>query len=179
MGLAVWHLEQGFEIDAKDRHLTVISEQDVLGDRLIRSPKKKRKADNFLTEAQSLSVGDLVVHVDHGVGRYKGWRRSPRSARRMIACCWNMRAGDRLYLPVENIELLSRYGHEEGLLDKLGGGAWQAKKAKLKERIRQIADKLMRIAAERYLRKAPVLEPEHHEWEPSLRASPILKPTIR
>ena len=63
--------------------------------------------------------------------------------------------GDRLYLPVENIELLSRYGHDEGLLDKLGGGAWQAKKARLKERIRQIADKLIRIAAERLLRKAP------------------------
>ena len=42
--------------------------------------------------------------------------------------------GDKLYLPVENIELLSRYGHEEGLLDRLGGGAWQAKKAKLKQR---------------------------------------------
>ena len=73
--------------------------------------------------------------------------------------------GDRLYLPVENIELLSRYGHEEGLLDKLGGGAWQAKKAKLKERIRQIAERLMRVAAERLLRKAPILEAPHHEWD--------------
>ena len=63
--------------------------------------------------------------------------------------------GDRLYLPVENIELLSRYGHEEGLLDKLGGGAWQAKKARLKERIREIADRLIRIAAERLLRTRP------------------------
>ena len=73
--------------------------------------------------------------------------------------------GDRLYLPVENIELLTRYGHEQGLLDKLGGGAWQARKSRLKDRIRQIADKLMRIAAERVLRAAPVLEPERHEWE--------------
>ena len=71
----------------------------------------------------------------------------------------------KLYLPVENIELLSRYGHEEGLLDRLGGGAWQAKKARLKERIREMADRLIRIAAERALRKAPVLEPEHHAWE--------------
>ena len=66
--LTVWALEHGFECDG----LTVISEQDVLGDRLIRGAKKRRKADNFLTEAQSLSPGDLVVHVDHGVGRYKG-----------------------------------------------------------------------------------------------------------
>ncbi len=73
--------------------------------------------------------------------------------------------GARLYLPVENIELLSRYGHEEGLLDRLGGGAWQAKKAKLKERIREIADRLMRVAAERALRHAPILEAPHAIWE--------------
>ena len=71
----------------------------------------------------------------------------------------------KLYLPVENIELLSRFGHEEGLLDKLGGGAWQAKKARLKERIREMADRLIRVAAERALRSAPVLEPQHHAWE--------------
>merc|ERR1711960_8211 len=71
----------------------------------------------------------------------------------------------RLYLPVENNELLSRYGHEEGLLDKLGGGAWQAKKARLKERIREMADRLIRVAAERALRKAPILDPPPHAWE--------------
>lgn len=165
IGLVVWPLEQGFEISTRDRAFTVISEQDVLGDRLIRSPKKKRKADNFLTEAQSLSVGDLVVHVDHGVGRYKGLETISALGAPHDCVALEYAGGDRLFLPVENIELLSRYGHEEGLLDKLGGGAWQAKKAKLKERIRQIADKLMRIAAERFLRKAPILEPEHHEWE--------------
>ncbi len=66
--LAVWALEQGFETP----EMTVISEQDVLGDRLIRQPKKKRRAENFLTETQSLSPGDLVVHVDHGIGRFQG-----------------------------------------------------------------------------------------------------------
>ena len=74
--------------------------------------------------------------------------------------------GDKLYLPVENIELLSRYGHEEGLLDRLGGGAWQAKKARLKARIRDMADRLIRIAAERALRKGAMLTPpDHHAWE--------------
>ncbi|MEK6217427.1 MAG: DEAD/DEAH box helicase, partial [Boseongicola sp.] len=71
----------------------------------------------------------------------------------------------RLFLPVENIELLSRYGHDEGLLDRLGGGAWQAKKAKLKERIRDIADKLIRVAAERLLRSAQVMEPPDGMWD--------------
>ncbi len=159
--LAVWALEHGFE----GRDLTVISEQDVLGDRLIRAPKKRRKAENFLTETQSLHAGDLVVHVEHGVGRYKGLETITAAGAPHECLSLEYAGGDRLFLPVENIELLSRYGHEEGLLDKLGGGAWQAKKAKLKERIRQIADKLIRIAAERTLRKAPILEANPSMWE--------------
>lgn len=161
LGLAVWPLDAGFEAEG----LTVISEQDVLGDRLVAKPRRKRKAENFLTEAQSLSPGDLVVHVDHGVGRYKGLETVTALGAPHDCVLLEYAGGDRLYLPVENIELLSRYGHEEGLLDKLGGGAWQAKKAKLKERIRQIADRLMRIAAERLLRPAPILEAAHHDWE--------------
>ncbi|KZY35023.1 transcription-repair coupling factor [Roseovarius sp. HI0049] len=159
--LAVWGLEHGFEAPA----LTVIAEQDVLGDRLIRSPRKRRRAENFLTEAQSLSPGDLVVHVDHGIGRYHGLEVITAAGAAHECLSLEYAEGARLYLPVENIELLSRYGHEEGLLDRLGGGAWQAKKAKLKERIREMADRLIRIAAERALRKGAVMEPEHHAWE--------------
>ncbi|MBY5988842.1 transcription-repair coupling factor [Roseovarius atlanticus] len=159
--LAVWGLEHGFTAPG----LTVIAEQDILGDRLIRSPKKRRRAENFLTEAQSLSPGDLVVHVDHGIGRYKGLEVVTAAGAAHECLLLEYAEQSKLYLPVENIELLSRYGHEEGLLDRLGGGAWQAKKAKLKERIREMADRLIRIAAERALRKAPVLEPEHHAWE--------------
>jgi transcription-repair coupling factor (superfamily II helicase) len=159
--LAVWGLEHGFE----GRGLTVISEQDVLGDRLIRAPRKKRRAENFLTEAQALSPGDLVVHVDHGVGRYMGLEVVTALGAAHECLLLEYAGGDRLYLPVENIELLSRFGHEEGLLDRLGGGAWQAKKAKLKERIREIADRLIRVAAERLLRSAPVMEPPDGMWD--------------
>ncbi len=159
--LAVWALEHGFV----GKGLTVISEQDVLGDRLIRTARKKRRAENFLTEAQSLSPGDLVVHVDHGVGRYKGLETITAMGAPHECLLLEYAGGDRLYLPVVNVELLSRYGHDEGLLDKLGGGAWQAKKAKLKERIREVADKLIRIAAERALRKAPIMEPPQDMWE--------------
>ena len=159
--LAVWALEHGFETP----DLTVISEQDVLGDRLIRAPKKKRRAENFLTEAQSLSPGDLVVHVDHGIGRYHGLEVITAAGAAHECLALEYAESARLYLPVENIELLSRYGHEEGLLDKLGGGAWQAKKARLKERIREMADRLIHVAAERALRNAPVLEADHHAWE--------------
>ena len=159
--LAIWPLDHGFEGPG----LTVVSEQDVLGDRLVRSTKKRRKAENFLTEAQSLSPGDLVVHVEHGVGRYTGLETITALGAPHECIALEYAEGARLYLPVENIELLSRYGHEEGLLDRLGGGAWQAKKAKLKDRIREIADRLIRIAAERQLRHAPILEAPHSIWE--------------
>ncbi len=159
--LAVWALEHGFET----ADLTVIAEQDVLGDRLIRQPKKRRKAENFLTETQSLTPGDLVVHVDHGIGRYMGMEVVTAAGAAHECLLLEYAEAAKLYLPVENIELLSKYGHDEGLLDRLGGGAWQAKKAKLKERIREMADKLIRIAAERALRKAPVMDPPPHAWE--------------
>lgn len=166
LGLAVWPLEEGFTSDGQATGpLAVISEQDVLGDRLIRGAKRRRKAENFLRDTTTLTPGDLVVHVEHGIGRYKGLETVMALGVPHDCVALEYAGGDRLFLPVENIELLSRYGHEEGLLDKLGGGAWQARKARLKERIKLIADKLMRVAAERLLRPAPVLEPEHHEVE--------------
>ncbi len=159
--LMVWALEAGFTAPG----LTVISEQDVLGDRLAAKPRKKRKSENFLRDAESLSPGDLVVHVEHGVGRYLGLETITALGAPHACVALEYAEGAKLYLPVENIELLSRYGHEDGLLDRLGGGAWQAKKAKLKERIKEIADRLMRIAAERALRHAPILEAPHSLWE--------------
>ncbi|TGD45156.1 transcription-repair coupling factor [Pseudotabrizicola sediminis] len=159
--LLVWALESGFTAPG----LAVISEQDVLGDRMVGKPRKKRKADNFLREVDTLTPGDLVVHVEHGVGRYLGLETITALGAPHACVALEYADSAKLYLPVENIELLSRYGHEEGLLDRLGGGAWQAKKAKLKERIKEIADRLMRIAAERALRHAPILEAPHSIWE--------------
>ena len=166
--LMVWGLEHGFQTG----NLTVISEQDVLGDRLIRAPRKKRRAENFLTETQSLSPGDLIVHVDHGIGRYQGMEVITAAGAAHECLLLEYAENSKLYLPVENIELLSKYGHDEGLLDRLGGGAWQAKKAKLKQRIRDMADRLIRIAAERALRKAPIIEPPMGMWDAFLARFP-------
>ena len=159
--LTVWSLEQGFQTDK----FTVISEQDVLGERLVRQSSKRRKAENFLTEATSLTPGDLVVHVDHGIGKYHNLEVI--SAAEALHECLVLEYAEnaRLYLPVENIELLSKYGQEFGLLDKLGGAAWQAKKAKLKQRIKDIAERLIRVAAERELRTAPIFEPPPGVWD--------------
>ncbi len=162
VNLAVWGLERGFEIPGgpDQAPVTVISEQDVLGNRLIRRARKPRRAENFLTETQSLTTGDLVVHLEHGVGRYLGLETVTAAGAPHECLSLEYRGGDKLYLPVENIELLSRYGQETGELDRLGGGAWQAKKARLKNRIRDMAERLIRVAAERELRKADVMEPD-------------------
>jgi transcription-repair coupling factor (superfamily II helicase) len=169
--LAVWSLDHGFEAPG----LTVISEQDVLGDRLIRQTKRKRRAENFLSEAHSLTPGDLVVHVDHGVGRFRGMEVVAALGAAHECLLIEYAEDSKLYLPVENIELLSKYGHDTGLLDKLGGGAWQAKKAKLKERIRQIAERLIRVAAERELRTAPAMDPPDGLWDQFLARFPYVE----
>ena len=152
----VMPLERGFETDT----LAIISEQDVLGDRLAR-PRKKRKAADVIAEAASLSPGDLVVHADHGLSRYLGLKTL--SVGEAPHDCLELEyAGQaKLYLPVENIELLSRYGEarETAQLDKLGGAAWQARKAKAKKRLRDMADQLIKIAAQRNAREAEVIEP--------------------
>jgi transcription-repair coupling factor (superfamily II helicase) len=149
--------EQGFETP----ELAIIAEQDILGDRLVRKVRKSRKAADFLTELSSISSGDLMVHVDHGIGRFEGLKTidvqgSPHDCLLLIYA-----ENSRLFLPVENLELLTRYGSEsDGVqLDRLGGGAWQAKKAKLKERIREIAGELIKTAAARELKPGDILTP--------------------
>ncbi len=156
-GLAVLPLEAGFETD----DLVVVAEQDILGDRLVRRSKKRKRASDFIAEAAALSAGDIVVHADHGIGRFVGLRTIEAAGAPHDCLEIHYAGDDRLFLPVENIELLSRYGSDsaEATLDKLGGGAWQARKAKLKRRLLDMAGQLIKLAAERQMRSAPVVSP--------------------
>ncbi len=156
-GLAVWGLETGFETES----LAVIGEQDVLGDRLVRRARRSKRAQDFISEVGTLTPGDLVVHVDHGIGRFIGLQTIDAAGAPHDCVEIHYNGGDKLFLPVENLELLSRYGSEdtEVALDRLGGGAWQARKAKMKQRIREMAHALIKIAAQRMLKEAPKLEP--------------------
>jgi transcription-repair coupling factor (superfamily II helicase) len=150
-------LEHGFTSDSA----AIISEQDILGERIARPSRRKRRADNFLTEVSSLHEGDLVVHTEHGVGRYEGLETldvggAPHDMLRLTYA-----GNDRLFVPVENLEVLSRFGSEEAgvHLDRLGQGNWQARKAKVKQRVKEIADRLIRIAAQRQVKTLAPLEP--------------------
>ena len=155
VALAVLGIESGFET----AEAAIISEQDILGDRLVRPRRATRRADNFIQEATSLAAGDLVVHVDHGIGRFVGLQAI--TAAGAPHDCLEIHYADaaKLFLPVENVDLLSRYGSDQANvdLDRLGSGNWQARKARMKSRIREIAAELIKIAAERQLREAPRL----------------------
>jgi len=148
-------IEQGFIFG----DLAVISEQDILGDRLV-NRGRKRKAKNFISEASALQPGDLIIHIDHGLGRYLGLKTldvqdAPHDCLELVY------AGDaKLYLPVENIELLSRYGSgsETQVLDRLGSAAWQSRKAKAKKRLQDMAGELIKIAAKRAMRTTEPIE---------------------
>jgi transcription-repair coupling factor (superfamily II helicase) len=156
--LAVWGLETGFETE----DFAVIGEQDILGDRLVRRARRTKRPQDLIAEVGSLTQGDLVVHVDHGIGRFVGLKTIDAAGAPHDCLEIHYAGGDKLFLPVENIELLSRYGSEdtEVALDKLGGGAWQARKAKLKQRIREMAHALIKVAAARALREAPRFAPQ-------------------
>jgi transcription-repair coupling factor (superfamily II helicase) len=161
--LAVLGMESGFETD----DVAVISEQDILGDRLVRPRKASRKLDNFISEVTSLATGDLVVHVEHGIGRFVGLQTLDVAGAPHDCLELHYAAETKLFLPVENIELLSRYGSEQANveLDRLGGTGWQTRKAKLKNRIREIAGELIKIAAERMLHEAPKMPVQPHVYD--------------
>ena len=133
----------------------LISEQDILGERQHRKIKKATSKD-FIADVGSLNIGELVVHIEHGIGKFLGLENITAGGA-PHDCLKILYANDaKLFVPVENIEVLSRYGVEDDntQLDALGGAAWQARKAKAKEKIRDIAEKLIKIAAERHLKKA-------------------------
>jgi transcription-repair coupling factor (superfamily II helicase) len=161
VGVGILGVEHGFETDG----FAVVAEQDILGDRMVRSTRQRR-AQNFLQEASSLAQGDLVTHIEHGVGRYLGLKTID-AAGAPHDCLELQYDGGKLFLPVENIELLTRYGADEGnaQLDRLGGAGWQTRKAKMKARVREMAAELIRIAAARELKSLPAVDPPAHIYD--------------
>jgi transcription-repair coupling factor (superfamily II helicase) len=155
--LVVLPLETGF----RHGELELWTEQDMLGDRLVRR-RSARKADAFLKDLQTLEAGELVVHQEHGIGRYLGLTPIKVSGAEHDTVALEYLGGDKLYVPVENLDVLSRYGSdsEDVTLDKLGGTGWAQRKARMKERIREIAHELLRVAAKRATRPADAFEPE-------------------
>ncbi|MEL6961888.1 MAG: transcription-repair coupling factor [Pseudomonadota bacterium] len=154
--LGVLPLDHGFAT----ADYVVLSEADIFGDRLSRPVKKKRRSDQFIPEVAALAEGDVVVHNDHGIGRFEGLVTLELGGAPHDCLKLTYHGGDRLFVPVENLDVLSRYGSADGTvqLDKLGGLGWQQRKARVKQRIQEIAGELIEIAARRATRKGEAIE---------------------
>ena len=150
VAVCVVGLERGFESDS----VSVITEPDILGERLSRPVRPRVRPENFIAEASVLNPGDIVVHVDHGIGQFDGLHTIEVAGAPHDCLRLSYGGGDKLFLPVENIDVISRYGSEEAgaTLDRLGGASWQARKARLKDRIRDMAEELIQVAAARELK---------------------------
>ena len=151
------------ELRLRDRRCRADHQGELLGERLIRPRKQGKRPENFIAEVTSLSTGDIVVHVDHGIGRFVGLRAIEAAGAPHDCLEIHYAGGDKLFLPVEeDIELLSRYGSDAAgvELDRLGSTAWQARKSRMKNRIREIAGELIKVAAARALHDAPRLSLE-------------------
>lgn len=154
IALHVWGLHRGV---ATPNHI-FLSEDQVYGEQKHQGAKKTRRADLFIAEASALKMADLVVHQDHGIGRYDGLHTL--NVNQINHDCLRLiyDGDDKLFLPVENLDVISRYGGEDSTaqLDKLGSASWQARKAKVKKRLEEIAGHLIEIAAARELKTADV-----------------------
>ncbi len=146
-----FHLESGFE----NRKISIITEQDIVGEKLYRKTAKTKKAKDIISDMSELMEGDLVIHIDHGIGRFESLVSIDTAGAKHDCLKIIYADGNKLFVPVENIEVLSKFSSENEAtpLDRLGSPQWQARKAKLKKHILEIADKLIKVEANRKIKK--------------------------
>ena len=132
--------------------LVLVSEEEVFGERVKRRAPPSRKLEAFLTQLQDLSPGDYIVHKQHGIGLYRGLKRLSVDNVDTEFLLLEYRGGDKLYLPVWRMDLVSKYHGLEGgspELDKLGGPGWEKTKRKVKQAVEKLAGELLKLYAER------------------------------
>jgi transcription-repair coupling factor (superfamily II helicase) len=163
VGLVEIAIDSGFENDK----IRIITEPEILGDKVIRKSKSSKKAEDFIKEASNLESGELIVHQENGIGRFMGLETINIQNIEHDFIHLEYRDGDKFYVPVENIEMISRYGSntENVELDKLGGANWQERAAKVKKRIKEIAGDLVDVAAKRQLRKGRVFDADSGAYD--------------
>lgn len=151
--------ENAFKRGFRSKELTLITEENIFGERFVKGAHRKKK--ETLSDLSSINVGDLLVHKLHGIGRYEGLQALAFHDSSHDCLKLTYDGGDRLFVPVENMDLLSRYSSDDSTasLDRLGGTAWQARVARLKKRLLEMAKELIETEAKRKSRAAPVFLP--------------------
>jgi transcription-repair coupling factor (superfamily II helicase) len=167
--ILIGELSGGFEIPSAS--LTVYAESDIFGETMqaetpsttSRPQRRKSNLGAFISDFRDLKEGDFVVHVDHGIGRFEGLQTLSTGglSREFMLLVYADNA--KLFVPVERLDLVSRYSSGEATspaLDRLGGLGWQKTKAKAKRAMRDMADELLRLYAERKLVRGHAFPPD-------------------
>lgn len=158
--LLITPFEKGFS----NNEFIVLTETDILGERIIRPPKRRKNSD-FITDVTTLNKGDLVVHQLHGIGRFQGLI-TLNIGEALHDCLEIMYEGDdKLFVPVENADVLSRYGSENASLDKLGGISFATRKERVKKDLFAMAEHLIQTASMRALNKTEHILPPHGVYQ--------------
>ncbi len=172
IGLLLRH--RGLELEVKVAPLSrgclapleavvLVSEEEVFGPRAIRSAPRRRSTRAVLEDLRALAPGDHVVHVEHGIGKYVGLERREVNGIGLDLVVVEYLGGDRLFLPVYRLSQIQKYSGGDGTprLDRLGGQTFSRTKASTLRRVRQMADELLKLYAERAAqKKTPLPAPD-------------------
>jgi transcription-repair coupling factor (superfamily II helicase) len=149
--------------------LMVLTERELFGERPSARPLMKSRVSKLLASLDEIAAGDFIVHRDHGIGRFVGTVRQGKEESELELMQIEYEDG-RLYIPVQNIQIISKYRAEEGAApktDKLGGKTWQRKKEKARKKVHEIAEKLMSLYAVRKIARGFTFSPDselHREF---------------
>lgn len=162
IGITILSIEHGFSTS----EFAVVTEQDLLGERIIRK-KATKSLESLMKEINNLQIGEYIVHQKHGIGLFDGLETIEALGIEHDCIKILYEGNDVLYIPVENLDLLTRYGGAEDQvrLDTLGGSSWNNRKAKLKEKLKEIAAELIKTAALRSSREGEQLSPISESYE--------------
>jgi transcription-repair coupling factor (superfamily II helicase) len=143
-------LPQGFE--APEENLAVYAEREIFGEEKLTAERKPGARTAFLSDFRDLKVGDLVVHVDHGVARYSGLGRPKGGSLNRDFMVLAFQGGDRLFVPTDRLDLVQRYSGVAGhapQLDRLGGTGWEKVKSRVRKSVESMAKELLELYARR------------------------------
>jgi transcription-repair coupling factor (superfamily II helicase) len=147
----------------------IVTEEEIFGGRAHRARERKTRdaARPFIEDLRSLSVGDYVVHVDHGIGRYAGLVHKDVGGLTVDLLVVEYAAGDKLYLPVHRLNQIQKYSGGEAAepkIDRLGGATFAKTKSRVKKAVRQMADELLRLYAERQAQPGHAIAPADDDY---------------
>ena len=176
-------LSKGFFLE--EAGLQVYAETDVFEEER-RGPEQRRNlARTFLSDLRDLKVGDLVVHVDHGIGEFVGLKQLATGTRAATASGADVQeflelryhGDDKLFVPVERLDLIQKYtGGSRPALDRLGGTSWEKAKTRVKKAMRDMAEELLKLYAQRKAVPGHAFPPDTH-WQEEFEGAFPYEPT--